>query len=164
MASTSTNYSLLAIPAYYVFSVLPHAYAGAILSANGYNVNNANPRASLSPSAVQGKVPDAVFQKYQRAESAQSNNMEQMPLFIAAILASIIAERSTVSGLGNTMSGQDATGLTSFIGTWFAVRAVYCIAYVQTSDPTISYFRSTMWAIGTGLASYQIYKAAQIIG
>lgn len=164
MASTSVNYHLLAIPAYYIFSLLPHVYAGTILSSNGYHVNNANPKASLSPSAIQGKVPDAVFQKYQRAENAQSNNMESMPLFAAAVLASIVAERSTVSGLGNTLSGQDATGLTSFIGTWFAVRAVYSIAYVQISDHTTSFFRSTMWAIGTGLASWQIYKAAQIIG
>jgi hypothetical protein len=35
-------------------------YAGSILSANGYKVNNANPKASLSPDAVKGKVPDAV--------------------------------------------------------------------------------------------------------
>jgi uncharacterized MAPEG superfamily protein len=33
------------------------------------------------------------FQKYQRAENAQSNNIEQMPLFAAAVIASIIAER-----------------------------------------------------------------------
>lgn len=164
MTSTSTNYHLLAIPAYYVFSILPHAYSGAILSSHGYHLNNANPRASLSPSSVQGKVPDAVFQKYQRAESAHSNNMEQMPLFIAAVLSSIIAERSTVSGLGNNLSGQDATGLTSFIGTWFAVRTAYAVAYIQISDHTTSFFRSTMWALGTGLASWQIYKAAQILG
>lgn len=164
MTSTTVNYNLLAIPAYYVFSLLPHVYAGAILSSNGYHVNNANPKASLSPSSVKGKVPDVVFQKYQRAENAQSNNMEQMPLFAVAVLASIIAERSTVSGLGNTLKGDDATGLTSFIGIWFVVRAIYNIAYVQTSDHMVSFFRSTMWAIGTGLASWQIYKAAQILG
>jgi hypothetical protein len=57
---SSLNYSLLAIPAYYVFSVVPHAYANVILSGAGYKVNNANPKASLSPDAVKGKVPDAV--------------------------------------------------------------------------------------------------------
>lgn len=60
MSSSSLNYPLLAIPAYYIFSLVPHMYASGILSANGYKVNNANPKASLSPSAVQGKVPDAV--------------------------------------------------------------------------------------------------------
>jgi len=73
--ASSLNYPLLSIPAYYVFSLAPHMYAASLLSSAGYKVNNANPKASLSPSAVQGKVPDAVFQKYQRAENAQNNNL-----------------------------------------------------------------------------------------
>jgi hypothetical protein len=56
MSSNSLNY-----PAYYIVSLVPHIYAGSILSANGYQVNNANPKASLSPDAVKGKVPDAVY-------------------------------------------------------------------------------------------------------
>lgn len=60
MSSNSLNYPLLAIPAYYVFSIMPHAYSGAILKANGYQVNNANPKASMAPDAVKGKVPDIV--------------------------------------------------------------------------------------------------------
>ncbi|KAJ9663081.1 hypothetical protein H2198_001073 [Neophaeococcomyces mojaviensis] len=164
MSSSALNYPLLSIPAYYIFSLVPHIYANSILTTNGYKPNNANPKASLSPSAVQGKVPDAVFQKYQRAENAQSNNMEQMPLYVAAILASIIAERSTVKGLGNATVGQDMMGLTTFITSWFAVRTLYNIAYVQISDHTLSFFRSAMWAASIGLVSNQIYKAAQILG
>lgn len=61
MATSSVNYPLLAIPAYYVFSLFPHAYAGGLLASVGYNVNNANPKASMSPDAVKGKVPDAVY-------------------------------------------------------------------------------------------------------
>ena len=122
MASSSLNYPLLSIPAYYVFSLIPHVYAGSILNANGYKVNNANPKASLSPDAVKGKVPDAVFQKYQRAENAQSNNLEQLPLYAAAVLASIIAERVTAKGLGNKVVDNDVTGLTTFIGAFMAVR------------------------------------------
>lgn len=122
MASSSLNYPLLSIPAYYIFSLAPHIYAGSILSASGYKVNNSNPKASLSPSAVQGKVPDAVFQKYQRAENAQSNNLEQLPLYAAAVLASIIAQRVTARGQGNAVVGDDVTGLTTFIGAFMAVR------------------------------------------
>jgi uncharacterized MAPEG superfamily protein len=44
------------------------------------------------------------FQKYQRAENAQSNNIEQMPLFAAAVIASIIAERTTATGMGREVS------------------------------------------------------------
>jgi hypothetical protein len=57
----SLNYPLLAIPAYYVFSIVPHVYASSILTSAGYKPNNANPKASLSPSTVKGKVPDDVY-------------------------------------------------------------------------------------------------------
>lgn len=164
MSSNSLNYPLLAIPAYYVFSLIPHMYAGSLLSSQGYKVNNANPKASLSPSAVQGKVSDEVFQKYQRAENAQSNNLEQLPLFVSAILASVIAERATLKGFGESVRGEDATGLITFIGAWFAVRTAYNVAYIQIADHSTSFLRSGLWAVGGGLAGYQIYKAAQVLG
>ncbi|KAF2128265.1 hypothetical protein P153DRAFT_367442 [Dothidotthia symphoricarpi CBS 119687] len=164
MSSSALNYPLLAIPAYYAFSILPHIYAGTILSSAGYKPNNANPKASLSPDAVKGKVPDAVFQKYQRAENAQSNNAEQMPLFAVAVLASIMAERATATGLGHAVAGKDITGLSTFVGAWFVVRAAYCVAYVQIADHSTSFVRSGAYAVGTGLAFYQIYKAASVLG
>jgi uncharacterized MAPEG superfamily protein len=144
MASASLNYPLLAIPAYYVFSLVPHAYAGSILASAGYKVNNANPKAAMSPSEVQGKVPDEVFQKYQRAENAHSNNTEQMPLFASAVLASLLAEK--------------------VIMLFMAVRAAYVVSYVQIADHSKSFIRSALWAIGSGLAGFQIYKAAQLMG
>ncbi|KAH7069033.1 membrane-associated, eicosanoid/glutathione metabolism protein, partial [Paraphoma chrysanthemicola] len=164
MASSSINYPLLAIPAYYVFSMLPHIYAGAILSNAGYKVNNANPKASLSPDAVKGKVPDAVFQQYQRAENAQSNNSEQMPLFAVAILASLLAERTTATGLGREAVHGDATGLTTFVVSWFVARAAYNVAYVVIADHTKSFVRSACYSVASGLAFWQIWKAASLLG
>jgi uncharacterized MAPEG superfamily protein len=87
-----------------------------------------------------------------------------MPLFAVAVLASIIAERSTVTGLGRAVADGNATGLTTFIGAWFAVRAAYDVAYVQIADHEKSFIRSGMWAVGTGLAFYQIWKAAALLG
>jgi uncharacterized MAPEG superfamily protein len=175
----SPNYPLLSIPAYYVFSIIPHIYASSILAGAGYKTNNANPKASLSPDNVKGKVPDAVyvfpsisvprslrinvkrsFQKYQRAENAQSNNIEQMPLFAVAVLASIIAERTTAAGL----SGGKETGVTTFIGVWFALRAMYGVAYVQIADHSTSFVRSLLYTAGSGLAVWQIWKAAVMLG
>ncbi|KAK7187530.1 hypothetical protein DPSP01_003790 [Paraphaeosphaeria sporulosa] len=162
--ATGLNYPLLAIPAYYVFSVVPHAYAMSILKSAGYKVNNSNPKASLSPANVQGKVPDAVFSAYQRAENAQNNNLEQLPLFAAAVLASILAERLSPSiKIGGTGS-LDPTGLATFIGAWFAVRAAYNVAYIQIADHSKSFIRSVLWMTGSGLAIYQFYKAAQVLG
>ncbi|KAH9874204.1 hypothetical protein IAQ61_004833 [Plenodomus lingam] len=162
--ANSLNYPLLAIPAYYIFSLVPHIYAGSILSANGYKVNNANPKASLAPDAVKGKVPDAVFQKYQRAENAQSNNLEQLPLFAVAVLASIMAERTTAAGIGREIVRGDATGLSTFIGAFFVARSVYGVAYVQIAEHSKSFIRSFAYTVGVGLSIYQIYKAATLLG
>ena len=159
MASSSLNYPLLAIPAYYAFSVLPHLYAGSILASAGYKVNNANPKASLSPSAVQGKVPDEVFQKYQRAENAQSNNIEQMPLFASAVLASLLAEKVTLRGKAG-----DNTGLSMYITLYMVVRSAYVVSYVQIADHSKSFIRSFLWGFGSLLTCWQIYKAAQLMG
>jgi uncharacterized MAPEG superfamily protein len=87
-----------------------------------------------------------------------------MPLFAVAVLASIIAERSTATGLGRAVVDGDATGLTTFVGAWFVVRAAYDVAYVQIADHSKSFIRSGLWAVGTGLAVYQIYKAATLLG
>lgn len=108
---------------------------------------------------------ESSFQKYQRAENAQSNNLEQMPFFAAAVLASIVAERTTATGIGrDVVRGGDATGLTGFVASWFIVRSLYNIAYIQIADHSKSFIRSALWAIGSGLAGYQIYKAAALLG
>ena len=104
------------------------------------------------------------FQKYQRAENAQSNNIEQMPLFAVAVLSSIIAERTTATGIGRDVVQGDATGLSTFIGAWFVVRSLYAVSYVQIEEHSKSFIRSGLYAIGTGLAGYQIYKAAALLG
>jgi uncharacterized MAPEG superfamily protein len=61
------------------------------------------------------------------------------------------------------MSG-DATGLTTFVSAWFAIRAMYAVSYIQIEDHSKSFIRSSFWAIGSGLAAYQIYKAAALLG
>lgn len=87
-----------------------------------------------------------------------------MPLFAVAILSSIIAERSTVTGLGRAVVDGDATGLTTFIAAWFAVRAAYDVAYVVIADHEKSFIRSALYAVGSGLAGWQIWKAAALLG
>ena len=87
-----------------------------------------------------------------------------MPLFAAAVIASIIAERTTATGIGREVVRGDATGLPTFVGAWFVVRSLYVAAYVQIADHEKSFIRSGLWAIGSGLAAYQIYKAALLLG
>jgi uncharacterized MAPEG superfamily protein len=87
-----------------------------------------------------------------------------MPLFAFAVLSSIIAERTTATGLGREAIGRDATGLTTFIGSWFVVRAAYNVAYLSIADHGKSPIRSLLWVAGTVLAFWQVWKAAAVLG
>lgn len=91
--------------------------------------------------------------------------MEQMPLFAAAVLASVFAEKvSGARDIGIKHDLEDPTGLKTFVPAWFAVRTLYNIAYIQIEDHSTSFVRSLFWMVGSGLASYQIYKAATLLG
>jgi len=80
-----------------------------------------------------------------------------MPLFAVAVLASLLAERVTATGVQRASVGHvDPTGLTTFIGAWFAVRAAYNVAYVQISSHEYSFVRTAMWAAGTVLGVWQV--------
>lgn len=80
------------------------------------------------------------------------------------MLASIIAERTTATGIGRDIVRGDTTGLSTYIGAFFLARAGYGVAYVQIADHSKSLVRSLLYAIGAGLSAYQIYKAAALLG
>ena len=88
-----------------------------------------------------------------------------MPLFASAVIASVVAERMTATRYARELVGSDdATGVKTFVAAWFVVRAAYSVAYVQIADPSKSAVRSAIWAFGTALATYQIYRAAVVWG
>lgn len=51
-SAPQVNFPLLAIPAYYVFSIAPHAYAVYLMKGAGYKFDNAHPRVSSTPEKV----------------------------------------------------------------------------------------------------------------
>lgn len=160
MSFPSLFHPILAIPAYQIFCFLPHAYASRVLASHGYKIDTSNPRTTMAASAVQGKVPDAALQKSQRAKAAEANCFEHMPIFAAAVLASIVANRLSAQ----EAEGDDIVGLTKFIAWWFALRSAFVVAYVSISNPKISLVRSALWAAGLVLLCAQFYSVAKVLG
>ena len=76
----------------------------------------------------------------------------------------MLAERVTGGMKIGGTSTLDPTGLTTYIGAWFAVRAAYNVAYVSIADHKTSFVRSGLWAVGTVLSVWQVVKAARILG
>jgi hypothetical protein len=101
----ATNYSLYAIPAFWVVALFPHGYAvrsshppsrsdmlnhqqaNLIKKNNNNNWDNCNPRSTATTTSYQKTVPAECYAKFERAEAAHKNSMENAPFFMGAVLA-----------------------------------------------------------------------------
>ncbi|KAF2503037.1 hypothetical protein BU16DRAFT_521667 [Lophium mytilinum] len=142
------NYSVYGIPAYYVLTLFPHTYAQQIIknASNGY-WDNRNPKGVDLLTQYKKSVPAAVFAKFERATAAHNNGMENMALFIGAVL------------VGN-MAKLDSSTLNTVVGSFLALRVVYTALYITITNKKYSLARSAVWAISTSLLLYVIVKAA----
>lgn len=146
------NPSILAIPAYYILSVLPHTYAISIATHGSLlNWDNRNPRSSTLKSKLKDTLDADTYAAYERAEACHANGMENLPLFASAII------------LGN-MAGlkrHGIQGMTGFAGLFLALRVAYTAVYLgtKTNGPTL--VRSGIWAAGTVLCVRVMMTAAQ---
>ena len=71
------NPSILAIPAYYILSVIPHAFAlNAATQGQLTKWDNRNPRSTDMKAKLKQRLPAEVFAKYERMEACHANGME----------------------------------------------------------------------------------------
>ncbi|KAI1842967.1 hypothetical protein JX265_001681 [Neoarthrinium moseri] len=135
----SANYSLLAIPAHWFISVVPHAYAMRLIKgATNGRWNNANPTGSAWKTEMQRSVPADVLAQFERAEAAHRNGFENLPLFAAAVLSGHVA-------------GLDRGTLDTHAAAYLALRVLFTVLYINTSKLKTSYLRSLVWTAGVGI-------------
>lgn len=173
------SYALLSIPAYYILCIAPHAYAVSLASNSPSNTktpssaskpepawNNANPRSALTAQGLQKRLSPATFSRFERAEAAHKNNIENLPLFVAAVLASVLAEKvgsvGGVGGVAGVLGGKDV-GTMTFVTGWFAARVLYTLLYINTATVEKSHARSMIFVAGTFWAFWQIWTAASAL-
>ncbi|KAK9388139.1 hypothetical protein V1515DRAFT_599756 [Lipomyces mesembrius] len=144
----TSNYSLFALPVYYVLSLYPHAYAVKLIKAatNG-QWDNANPKSTLWDETMKRIVPKETYSCFQRAEAAHKNGMENFPLFATALV------------LGTLVKLPSQT-MNVFAGTFLIVRALYTAAYINIKRGKISFMRSALWGLGLVLCISIIGMAA----
>ncbi|KAB2577520.1 hypothetical protein DIS24_g3734 [Lasiodiplodia hormozganensis] len=147
------NFSILAIPAYHALAVFPHL--AAVLYATNGRVNtvwdNRNPRSEVLKSAIAKRVDASKYAVYERLEAAHANSMENMPIFIAAVVLGNMAGLHKVEG---------SDGMTWFTGAFLLVRAAYILVYALNDTQPKSYARSLLYDIGVGLCWRTLFKAA----
>jgi uncharacterized MAPEG superfamily protein len=142
------NYSAFAIPAYYILSFIPHAYAVHIIKrANNGRWDNANPRSSNWNVVLQKSVPANVFARYERAKAAHHNCMENFAAFSAAII------------LGNVAQLPPGT-LNTIAAAYLLARIAYTFAYINIASKPWSFLRSGVFSVSVALSLYLMVGAA----
>lgn len=127
--------------------------------------DNRNPRSTQTIEAIKTHLSPEAYARYERAESAHKNNMENMPLYIAAVFAGLLAEQSAKGTISEVLVSHNApTGLTKFVYSWFVLRLLYNMLYINTSQQKWTHFRSMTWMAGFSLCIGQIYMAANVLG
>lgn len=156
MPSTNFNLALMSIPAYMVLASVPHAY-GAYLATGGdrNKHDNCNPHSANAQDKIKRSLSAKRYAAYERAKRCHVNALENMPLFVAAIFAGLMAERS---------AGTGSVGLDNFVVGWMACRIVYTVNYIVTESKGWSYLRSAMYIASTGWAFTVLGKAAYAVG
>jgi len=131
------NLSFFAIPAYWVLTLLPHSYAISIMKkANNGRWNNSNPRSSKWDATLRESTPAEVYGRYGKAEAAHKNGMENLPIFVGAVLAGNIANVSTST-------------LDAFVVAYLCLRVAYTVVYISVSSHRFSLFRTAIWLVST---------------
>lgn len=72
------------------------------------------------------KLPAAIYAKFERSEAAHKNSIENMPLFVAAIGAGLMAEKVARVDVGNAQ----------YAAIWLAIRTLYNVLYVSCESPS----------------------------
>ncbi|SCZ98303.1 BZ3500_MvSof-1268-A1-R1_Chr3-2g06282 [Microbotryum saponariae] len=146
------NYSyLVGFPGAWLMHMSAHWYAAALTkqSKDLKFFDNRSPRAYLAKvTALEKQTPDQ--QKYIRAEAANANGVEAIPLFGLAIIA------------GN-MARLPAETMNRFVFTWLGLRALYNVLYIGTNGHKLSFLRSLTF-LGGILSTFNIFiKAGRVL-
>lgn len=130
--------------------MLPHKYAvDLIRAANNGRWDNTNPRSPAWNERIQKSTPAAIFGRYERAEAAHKNAMENMALFSTTII------------LGN-MAELPASTLNTVAALFLALRAIYTLLYINTVTIKYSRVRTGVWGSSIVLCFYQILRAGYV--
>ena len=149
--SSSTNYSVAALPLYYGLCLFPHAVAVHFASGGSPSRwDNRNPRTPDLKNNLRQRLDAATYAKYERAEAAHYNALESFPLVAAAALA------GTVAHLPNEE-------LNTYIAGIGILRAAHLTAYIQTARQQYTLIRSAIWVASLAWSLRILIRAGQAL-
>ncbi|KAF1816723.1 hypothetical protein P152DRAFT_454952 [Eremomyces bilateralis CBS 781.70] len=153
----TSNYSLslLSIPAYHVLALLPHFYSFHLgTQGDSSKWRNANSRGQTHAKEIQTRLSPAQYNRFERARAAHANAMENLPLFVAAVLASKFVAIAKGESVGESL-GTDALAVRLLLA-----RAVYTAMYLFVKDDRVAGLRTLVWLYGVQQCWKSIIGAA----
>ena len=93
---TTSNYSIYAIPAFYMLSLGPLLYSSTIIK-----LDVVNPRGTSFSESRKKSLDKATLARFERARSAHLNALENLPLFASAVICANIAGLEVRTFKGN---------------------------------------------------------------
>ena len=103
---TTSNYSIYAIPAFYILSLGPLPYSSTLIK-----LDVVNPRGTSFSEARKKRLDKATLARFERARSAHLNALENLPLFASAVICANIAGLEV-----RTFKGNQPCSLTGDLG------------------------------------------------
>ena len=117
--------------------------------------DNRAPHSTKNIDNIKRRLTAKEFTAYERAERCHTNSLENMPLFVSAVFAGLLAEQR---------AGKGRVGVDAFVVGSMVIRVLYTINYIKTETMRWSYVRTALYNAGVLWAFYVIGRAAFIVG
>jgi len=141
------NFSFYAVPAAWVLSLLPRAYATTLYNnSSSQKFDTRNPRALKEKLAADQSLTQATKDRIMRAEAAQQNGFENVGLFAAAVVAGNVA-------------GVDNWWLNTLSGVYVASRVLYNVVYINNETEGLAKVRTGVFLSGV-FVIFQLFTMA----
>ncbi|KAL9137617.1 MAG: hypothetical protein Q9175_001168 [Cornicularia normoerica] len=89
---TTSNYSIYAIPAFYILALVPHFYSTVLINrATNGRFNNVNPRGTSFSETCKKSLDKVTLGRFERARAAHTNALENLPLLASAVICANMA-------------------------------------------------------------------------
>lgn len=148
---TPRNYSIYAIPAFYVLIMVPYVYGSAqIRKANNGEYDRVNPRGEEFALKIKKSTSKATLALIERCKAAHNNGWENLPFFAAAVLAANFAHLP-------------ASTLNLVAAIFLLCRTVFVIAYIGATTAPYALCRSAAHIGSVSCCWYLLLKAAHVV-
>ncbi|KAF9165520.1 hypothetical protein DFQ26_009837 [Actinomortierella ambigua] len=132
IAAAYPNLPIFSIPVAAGIAYAPHFFRAFIVLKAVGRWNNVNPRGQVD--RLQQKMPKEAWAMAKRAESAHSNGLETLALYIGAVLAAL-------------HTGVDKSIVNHYAGLFIGARVLFNVLYILNTNDLLALGRTGAWSV-----------------